>query len=305
MNFRSGKISLPLLFFILIGVIDADAQIIVHNQRYQVENMPQPKSFTNYNAFAIPYEKLNTPFGIENYYRSYHRVTGNPVPIANREGLNISMGFGYATDRLSATSTLVQNKNQAVWAQFYTTGSIGDNYYWRGVYAIGSYAEKIKIKNTNTYKHTILAQFGRKWNSNFATSLGLLVLSNFGDTRFIPTAHISYSTGKWVIDAALPNDVNIRYIQNKKLHFLITNTLSRRSYYNINEGLSYKYTINEVALQTEFRIAGVLWGELSVAKPYGLKMQLQNNAIYTELGEVSQVISVNAGLFIRFQQVYE
>ncbi|MDH5366391.1 MAG: DUF6268 family outer membrane beta-barrel protein [Cyclobacteriaceae bacterium] len=267
--------------------------------------MPQPKSFTSYNAFAIPDETLNTAIGKYNYYRRYHRITGNPVPIFNREGVNTSIGFGYATDRLNANTSLVQNKNQAVWTQLYSTGSIGDNYYWRGVYAVGSYSENIKLKNLNTYKHTVLAQFGRKWSPNFATSIGVLILSNFDDPKFIPTAHISYSTGKWVIDAALPNNVNIRYIQNKKLHFLVTNTLSRRSYYNINDQLSYKYTINEVGFQAEVKILGVLWGELSVAKPYGLKMELQNKSIYNEIGEVSQLLGINVGLFIRFQQVYE
>lgn len=267
--------------------------------------MPQPKSFTSYNAFAVPYETVNTAIGNYNYYRRYHRITGNPIPILNREGVNTSIGFGYATDRLNANSSLIQNKNQAIWVQLYSTGSIGDNYYWRGVYALGSYSENINLKNTNTYKHTVLAQFGRKWNSNFATSIGILMLSNFDDPKFIPTAHISYSTGKWVIDAALPNNVIIRYIQNKKLHFLVTNTLSRRSYYNINDMLSYKYTINEVGLQAEYKILGVLWGELSINKSYGLKMQLQDRDVYSDIGKVSQTIGINAGLFVRFQQIYE
>lgn len=294
---------LSTVLFVCIA-FDATSQIIVYNQRYQVENMPQPKSFSGYSAFSVPEERLITAVEDYRYNRSYYRITGNPIPIKNKEGLNISVGFGYATDRLNVNSTLIQSKNQSLWTQLYTTGSIGENYYWRGVYAFGSYSENLKLNNTAIYKHTAFLQMGRKWNSNFATGIGLLALSNFDDYQFIPVAHISYSKSSWVIDAFLPNEISIRYIKNDNLHFLIINNIIRRSYYNIDDELAYKYSLNEAGFQSEIRIKGVLWAELSITKPYALKMQLQSKSTYTEIGDVSEILSVNAGLFIRFQQEY-
>ena len=93
-------------------------------------------------------------------------------------------------------------------------------------------------------------------------------------------------------------------VQNKNLHFLIVNNIARRSYYNIDDGLAYNYSMNEAGIQSELRIKGVLWAELSITKPYALKMQLQSKSTYSEIGEVSEILSVNAGLFIRFQQEY-
>ena len=281
------------------------AQIVVHDQRYQVENMPQPKSFTFYNSFAVPSESIETSVIEYSYQKRYHRFTGNPIPIANKEGLNISMGFGYATDLLQINSLLISNKNQAIWTQLYTTGSIGDSFYWRGIYAVGTYSTKINFKNTSTYKHTILAQFGKKWSESLATGLGVLVLSNFDDIQYVPIAHVSYSTGAWVIDTVLPNDLSVRYILNNKLHFLVVNTLVRRSYYNTDLSLANKFSINEIGFQTELNITGVLWAELTISKPYGLKSETQNNSDYTEIGKISQQLSVSGGLFIRFKEKYK
>lgn len=277
----------------------------MYNQRYQVENMPQPKSFTFYNSLAVPNEIL-TVLGTEaTYTRHYHRLTGNPIPVANREGLNISMGFGYATDRLDEDGPLLRDKNQALWVNLYTTGSIGENYYWRAIYAAGTYEKSLVFKDIKTYKQTLLAQFGRKWSNKLATSIGFIYLSNFDNPQIVPAAHISYSSGKWVIDMLLPNEVNIRYVANKNFHVLFINNIIRRSYYDLGTDVSYKFSINEAGLQLEHRLFGVFWAELAVTKPYGLKTEIVNNSSSNELGDVNQTVKINAGLFVRFQQVYD
>lgn len=297
------KLTSAIILFIVLGFTHyLAAQIIVYNQRYQVENMPLPKPVTFYNSIAAPSEHLSTIGRDDNYQRNYHRLTGT-VPITNKDGLIISVGIGYATDQLKLDNPLIKKKNHALWTQMYTTGSIGELYYWRGIYAFGSYSDNFKLKNSATYKHTLLAQFGRKWNDNLATSIGISFLSNFNDPLYVPIVHISYSKGPWVIDALLPQDVSLRYLATEKIHLLLINSIIRRSYYNFDINQSNRYSINEFGVQAEFNIIGAFWCELSVTKPYGMKIETQLNDNYNEIGNVNQSLSINGGLFVRIKGI--
>lgn len=123
------SVSTIIIVLLVVFTHKTSAQIVVYDQRYQVEKMPQPKSFTFYNTLAIPSETITTTGGNISYQHNYHRFTANPISIANREGLNVSVGFGYATDNLSLNSPNIKNNNKAVWMQLFTAGNIKKNYY--------------------------------------------------------------------------------------------------------------------------------------------------------------------------------
>ena len=286
---------------LLLYFVNSEAQITVHDQRYQVENMPQPISISSHNHIPLNNETI-TISGVEQSYKhTYHRISGNLIPIKNNEKIIIAWGFGYATDQFQTSIPSIANGNEAIWTQLNTTGSIGQNYFWRGGFAYGSYSNGIRLKKDNTYKGTTLVQLGKKWNPNLATSIGALMLSNFGDTQILPVAQVSYSTGKFVFDFWLPIEVNIRYVKNKNFHILLQNTIGSRSYRY--ESDAFNYRINEISLRSEMRIVGVLWSDVAIVKPYGLKLENQSGKKYTEIGtNASQSISVQIGLFIRFQE---
>lgn len=298
---KSCKLSrIVLIIVFALFLSHTIAQIIVHDQRYQVENMPQPQSFTFLNNIPVQNEILEINGTKNSFKHTYHRLYGTPIPIANNENMIFSLGFGYATDQIESPTPSIANGNEALWVQLYSTGSIGEDYFWRSALAVGSYSNGIRLKKNETYKYTGLVQLGKKWNSNLATSLGILALSNFGDTQVVPLAQISYSTGNFVFDFWIPLDVNIRYVKNNNVHFLLQNTIGSRSYHYSND--VWKYSINELSLRSEIRMIGVLWYEIAIVKPYGLKMETQNNDQYSKIGsKLTQSISIQLALFVRFE----
>lgn len=297
-SYKLARIVFIICLTLYLG--DTIAQIVVHDQRYQVDNMPQPQSFTFLNNIPIQNETLEMSGTNSSYKHTYHRLYGTPIPIANNENMIISLGFGYATDQIESPTPLVKGGNEAMWAQLYSTGSIGEDYFWRSALAAGSYSNGIRIKNSDTYKYTGLVQFGKKWNPNLATSIGVLLLSNFGDIQVVPIAQISYSKGDFVFDFWIPVDVNVRYIKNENLHFLFQNTIGSRSY--SNDAHTWKYSINEISFRSEIRLLGVLWIEMALVKPYSLKMEIQNEDQYSEIGsKLTQSLSLQVGLFVRFE----
>lgn len=265
-----------------------------------VENQPINKAITFENHVPLGDQEVELASNKYLYDFSYHRLQGFLVPIANNESSLISFGLGYATDRYSSFPIQIEDKNEVIWFQLFGTGSIGDEYFWRSASAWGSYSTKLELKKSEAYKFTQILQVGRKWNTNLATSLGVIVLSNFGDTQFIPFAQITYSSGPWVADFNIPTDLSVRYTVNENLYFLIQNKINSRSYYYNTS--AFRYSNLEVSLRSEIRIIGVLWGELAVSQPYAVKFEEQNGSNYYEFASSTKnPIMLNAGLFVRFK----
>lgn len=289
-----------LLFAFLIAVCslyvnNSFGQISISRPRMLVENQPVFKSFTFENVVPFQKERL---LGLS-YQHRYHRLQGFPIPIANKEGLLISFGVGFASDQYdNQRPQNIESTNDVLWLQFFNTGSIGDDYYWRSLSAWGSYATSIDFKNESTHKFSQLLQFGRKWKPNLSTGIGMLYLTNFGDQQFVPLAHIIYSKNKWIFDLLLPIDVSARYLYSESLHFTIQNKLQSRSYWYNAEAL--KLNTNELSINAELRLSGVLWTELGIGQSYSSKLSWQLDEISTEIGKISNPLLVKLGLFIRF-----
>lgn len=270
-------------------------QISIHRPKMLVENQPLFKSFTFENV--VPFQKERI-LG-QAYQHRYHRLQGFPIPIANRKDLLISFGVGFASDQYdNQRPQPIEGTNDVLWFQFFNTGSIGENYYWRSLSAWGSYATTIDFKNENTHKFTQLLQVGRKWSSNLSGSLGVLYLTNFGDQQIVPLAHIIYSKNSWVFDILLPIDVSVRYLYSENIHFTAQNKLQSRSYWYNSEAL--KLNTNELSINTEIRLSGILWSELGLGQSYSSKLSWQVEDIVTEIAKTSNPLLVKLGLFIRF-----
>ena len=270
-------------------------QISISRPRMLVENQPLFKSFTFENVVPFQKERLLET----TYQHRYHRLQGFPIPIANREGLLISFGVGFASDQYdNQHPQSIEENNDVLWFQFFNTGSIGSDYFWRSLSAWGSYATSIDFKNTNTHKFSQFLQFGRKWKPNLSTSLGVLYLTNFGDQQIVPLAHVIYSKKSWVFDMLLPIDVSVRYLYSDNLQFTVRNKLQSRSYWYNSEAL--KLNTNELSINAEIRLTGVLWSELGLGQPYSSKLSWQIEDMVTEIGDTSNPLLVKLGLFIRF-----
>ncbi len=289
-----------ILFALLIAIgsfyaRSVSGQITIHRPRILVEKQPLFKSFTFENVVPFQKEKL---LG-QTYQHSYHRLQGFPIPIANREGLLVSLGVGFASDQYDdQRPQSIEGSNDVLWFQFFSTGSIGDDYYWRSLSAWGSYATSIDFGDRNTHKYSQLLQFGRKLNPNLSASLGALYLTNFDDRQIIPLAHIIYSKNSWVFDLLLPIDVSARYLYSDNLHFTIQNKLQSRSYWYNAEAL--KINTNELSVNAEMRVTGVLWAELGLGQSYGGNLSWQIDDTLSEIGKTSNPPLVKLGLFVRF-----
>jgi hypothetical protein len=260
-----------------------------------VKNQPVFKSFTFENVIPFQKEKLLE----QSYQHSYHRIQGFPIPIANRKGLLISLGVGFASDQYDDQRPQeIESSNDVIWFQFFNTGSIGKDYYWRSLSAWGSYASRIDFKDKNTHKFSQIIQFGRKWKPNLSTGIGILYLTNFGDSQLVPLAHIIYSKDKWVLDALIPIDVSARYLYSENVHFTIQNKLQSRSYWYNTEAL--KLNTNELSINAEIRLSGVLWTELGIGQSYSRKLSWQVEDQLEEIGSISNPLLIKLGLFIRF-----
>jgi len=271
------------------------AQISIHRPRMFVENQPIFKSFTFENVIPFQKEKLLN----QAYQHSYHRIQGFPVPIANRENLIMSFGLGFANDQYDdQRPETIAASNNALWFQFFNTGDIRGSYFWRALSAWGSYSSTIDLKNENSYKFSQLLQFGKKWNSNLSTSLGALYLTNFDDTQLIPLAHIIYGENRWVLDLLLPINAEVRYLYSDNLHFTLLNKLQSRSYWYNAEAL--KLNTNELSINAEQRLSGVLWAELGVGQSYAGKLSWQVENQVNDIGRTSNPLLVKLGLFVRF-----
>ena len=262
-----------------------------------VEGQPIFKSFTFENVVPFQKERLLE----QSYQHRYHRLQGFPIPLANREGLLVSFGVGFASDQYdNQRPPQIAGTNDVLWFQFFNTGSIGKDYYWRSLSAWGSYSTSLDIKDSNTHKFSQLLQFGKKFNPNLSIGIGALYLTNFGDQQVVPLAHIIYSKDRWVFDMLLPIDASARYLYSDNLHFTIQNKLQSRSYWYNAEAL--KLNTNELSINAELRIAGVLWTELGLGQSYSSKLSWQEDKDITEIGDTSNALLVKLGLFIRFPE---
>jgi|GEM_PF-6903934 len=292
------KLRFAVLFVILtIQKEIAFGQISIHRPRMLVEGQPIFKSFTFENVVPFQKERLLE----QSYQHRYHRLQGFPIPLANREGLLVSFGVGFASDQYdNQRPPQIAGTNDVLWFQFFNTGSIGKDYYWRSLSAWGSYSTSLDIKDSNTHKFSQLLQFGKKFNPNLSIGIGALYLTNFGDQQVVPLAHIIYSKDRWVFDMLLPIDASARYLYSDNLHFTIQNKLQSRSYWYNAEAL--KLNTNELSINAELRIAGVLWTELGLGQSYSSKLSWQEDKDITEIGDTSNALLVKLGLFIRFPE---
>jgi len=280
--------------FSLIGKVSL-AQISIHRPRMLVENQPIFKSFTFENIIPFQKEKLLN----QAYQHSYHRLQGFAIPIADKKNLLVSFGLGFANDQYDdERPETISANNNALWFQFFNTGDIGNNFFWRSLSAWGSYSTSIDLKNENGYKFSQLLQFGKKWNSDLSISLGALYLSNFDDTQLIPLAHVIYGKDRWVFDLLLPINAEVRYLYSDNLHFTLLNKLQSRSYWYNSEAL--KLNTNEVSINAELKIAGVLWTELGIGQSYAGKLSWQVEKQINEIGDTSNPLLMRLGLFVRF-----
>ena len=116
--------------------------------------------------------------------------------------------------------------------------------------AYGSYSGNDYSISSQNHKYTSVIQFGKKWTPNFSSSLGLLMLTNFGDFTPVPLAHLIYSRKPWVFDFLIPIDVNIRYLASDKWYILLQHKIGGRSYNYEPTDMALNYDFNELILKT-------------------------------------------------------
>lgn len=281
----------------------ADAQIFLYRQRFLVEDQPQVISMSYENFLPLGDSELNLGQTDYNLKHNYYRLQGFIVPVANNSRLLMSLGLGYAADVFEdqIPSDLTRN-NQAFWLQWFHTGSIGKQLFWRSLTAYGAYTEqKLELGNETLRKFSQFVELGYKWNPRLATSLGGLFLSNYGDFTVVPIAHLAYSYRKWIFDLLLPIDASVRYILNSNLHLMTQHLINSRSYWYSNRMEALNYSSNQLMIKAELRMYKVLWGEAGLVYNYSEGLEWQQGESLTDFGVFQEPVQLKLGAFIRFE----
>jgi hypothetical protein len=292
------------LFLVLLStVFESTAQILLHRQRFLVENQPQVISFAFENYRPLGKNDFTYQNQQADHFHNYYRLQGFFIPFANNGNLLMSLGAGYASDIIQdPTPDGFSETNQAVWLQWFHTGSIGKNLFWRWLTAYGTYTnQKISFKEEETYKLSQLLELGYKWNPNLATSIGAITLTNYGDFTVVPLVHIAYSHLGWVFDFFAPIDLSIRKIISNDFHLMAQHLINSRSYWYNNDLQALNYGNNLAMLKAEYRLFKVLWSELGIGYAYSGNYEWQDKKVFTEVGNLEEPLHLKLGVFVRFE----
>jgi len=277
------------------------AQFDVYRPRNLVEGQPLDAAISQNNFISLSDSKLDSMGTEFSFKRNMYTLQGQFLVLANKPGLLISLGAGYAQERFTGDLPAdVQEVHHSNWVSGFGAGSIGKDLFWRAFTAYGSYSGDDYSIQSNNHKYTQVLQLGKKWTPNFSSSLGILLLTNFGDFSPIPLAHLIYSNGPWTFDFLIPIDVNVRYTMNDKWYVLLQNKIGGRSYWYDPRNEALNYDFNELILKTEVKLIGVLWIDIGLSLFWEEELEWQDDESFQDIGSLKDPLRLNLSLFLRF-----
>lgn len=193
----------------------------------------------------------------------------------------------------------IKNLYNGTFANLFATGSLGNKCFWITYQSVGLFSDKMFNDASNNLKYMQFTKFGYKWSDRFATSLGVLYLSNFGKSVILPLLNISYSTEKFVINADLPTKIEVEYLANEKLRFLAVGEFNSGSYYDTDVVNSVKFEKNKISVGVKYNVLKFTWLYVGANKMLDNKYLWQKTE--TTIGTLKNDYRISMGIHIHFE----
>lgn len=212
---------------------------------FVVENEPIPPAVT-----------ISYGYGSNRYHEELIDIY--PGTIGKNDRFLLYPNFGFMGEQYPACDTIPQNFS-GFYGGFLGSGTIGKTLFWTTYQSIGIFSDEFDALEDGL-KYFQISLIGHKWRPNFATSLGLLVNSRFGEPVFLPLLKISYATENIVLEGTLPLTASARWKCTDNTHLVGSTRLKYSNF--VSDSTELDVSRFETMITGEQRIKGWIWGTL-------------------------------------------
>ena len=220
------------------------------------------------------------------------RIDALPIPIIMNENTLLLAGAGFISEKHMKFS----DNFMGAYVSIFMTGNLGKNFYYQTYQSVGAFGYSSVLSDTSTipWKYFQFSFVGYKWSSWFASDLGVMHISNFGNPVWIPLLQATFSLHRFIIDFALPLSATVRFMANKHLHILLKGSFESSSYQMNNELIQFSKP--SILSQAEFNMMKGIWLKA------GIKYEFQGNTHYQNTKTIlPEAWKIYAGLELRIK----
>lgn len=247
-----------LLIFAMIDTSIAEFQI--HRPKYLVDGQLIPYAIKLQTDFPVTNSILVTPSGKIDFNQKEIFFDSFILPIVSSKTNLILFGIGYMGDWITTNDEVgIDNFYNGTFANVFATGSLGDDWFWLTYQSVGLFSNKMFDKIEDNLKYYQFSKIGYKWSENFATSIGFMYASNFGEPKILELVTISYSTSTLVINAELPVKVELEYIFNEDLRLWSDVGFSTSAYFDKDKSIPFSLTENKFKIVLKYKLLDYTW----------------------------------------------
>lgn len=201
------------------------------------------------------------------------RVDALLAPIVNNGNHLLLLGGGLMSEKYN----MYTDYFKGAYGSLFITGNLGEKFYYQSYQSAGLFGYTSVLSETSQlpWKYFQFSFAGYKWSPSFATDLGVMHISNFGNPVWIPLAQATISRHPFIIDFSLPLSVSLRAMVSEHFHVLVKGSFESSSYQIQNEVIQFSKP--SLVSQAEINVMNWIWVKVGMEYEFKGNIRYQNS----------------------------